>query len=46
MKKGRSLLLLSITVLTIAFNYQPVTQNQTKKVAEPGTKYYRKNPLQ
>ena len=40
MKKGRSLLLLSVTVLAIAL-LSACNQNQTKKVAEPGTKYYR-----
>ena len=40
MKQGKSLLLLSVTVLIITL-LSACNQNQSKKTAEPGTKYYR-----
>ena len=40
MEKRKSLLLLSVIALTIAL-LSACNQNQTKKVTEPGTKYYR-----
>ena len=40
MEKRKSLLLLGVTALTIVL-LSACNQNQTKKAAEPGTKYYR-----